>query len=152
MESAHRPGPDPKGPDREGPDPPRNRDFDGYILDLIDRMDDPTLRSCIRGMISGLKSELDTDEDGKLLAALKRIGGEEIPTLLCENNWPPQRSKAILYSYIAAFQAGKSHVNFAERLVMAADTEALREVFASLIAAWDLLPAAIRCNYVIEHL
>lgn len=55
------------------------------------------------------------------------------------NGFPWTHNKSWLYAYITAFQFRQSHVWFAEKVVEVAPQEALKRVFASLIAAWNLL-------------
>lgn len=103
-----------------------NRDFDGYILQLLQG---PSKENIVNGII----------KNDQLTKTLIRKAEEEIPALMISNGFPITSSKSWLYTYIAAFQRKKSHVYFAEEVVRNSPEEDLRKVFAPLIAAWDAL-------------
>lgn len=120
----------------------RNKDFDGYILELLKN---ETGQSIIRQILtdnkiiklSKLREIIENDPD--FAGIVHKLGEKDIPSLIESNNWPILRSKTILYSYITALQIGKSHVWLCEKVIDKADEQNLRTVFASLIAAWDEL-------------
>lgn len=114
--------------DKKGPDPDGNKDFDGYIVELLQNQ---------RG-VSIVQRMLKKKDQEKAEVAHK-IGEERIPHLMEKCEWSIERSKTILYSHITAMQIGKSHVHFSEKVVEESDEDNLRTVFKSLIAAWDSL-------------
>jgi len=106
--------------------PTENRDFDGYILQLLQgRKKDEIV------------TELITDK--QLTKKLIRKAETEMPALMTANGYPISSSKSWLYFYIAAFQQKKSHAFFAGEVVRHSPDTELRKVFAPLIAAWDAL-------------
>lgn len=116
-----------KGPDLDG-----NRDFDGYIVELLQNLEkDPIGVSIVQRMLKERHQEK--------VKVVHQIGNQKIPDLMKEDQWPIERSKTILYSHITAMQIGKSHVHFSEKVVEKSDEDNLRTVFKSLIAAWDAL-------------
>ena len=114
--------------DKKGPDPDGNRDFDGYIVELLQNQRD----------VSIVQRMLKERHQEKAEVA-HQIGEQKIPHLMKKCEWPIKRSKIILYSHITAMQIGKSHTIFSEKVVKESDEEYLRDVFASLIAAWNAL-------------
>ncbi|MQL52304.1 hypothetical protein GFC01_08475 [Desulfofundulus thermobenzoicus] len=124
--------------DRPGPD--GNRDFDGYIIDLLESAgpeivadllnDNKMTISSLRNKVQHLPAKEET---------VYLLGKEDIPELMNERGWGVQRSKTLLYSFITATQINKSHVWFSEKVIEKAPAEKLRLVFAPLIAAWDAL-------------
>ena len=114
--------------DKKGPDPDGNKDFDGYIVELLQNS---------RG-VSIVQRMLKKRHQEKAEVAHK-IGEKRIPHLMEKCEWSIERSKTILYSHITAMQIGKSHVNFSEKVVKESDNQDLRNTFAPLIAAWDAL-------------
>ena len=116
---------------KESPD--GNKDFDGYIVELLQCLKGvPIVKNILDGNITALKKP-------DMAQVVCQIGGQDIPLLMEEKQWSIKRSKTILYSYITAMQIGKSHTIFSEKVVEKSDEEDLRNVFASLIAAWDSL-------------
>ncbi|PXF59759.1 MAG: hypothetical protein C4B59_10675 [Candidatus Methanogaster sp.] len=116
-----------KGPDLDG-----NRDFDGYIVELLQNLeDDPIGVSIVQRMLKETHQEK--------VKVMHQIGNQKIPDLMKDDQLPIKRSKTILYSHITAMQIGKSHVHFSEKVVEESDEDNLRTVFKSLIAAWDSL-------------
>ncbi len=118
-----------------------NKDFDGYILELLN---DELGRSIVQGLltdrkltISPLRRIIESNQD--MTNTVHKLGGQEIPSLMEEKEWSIRRSKTIIYSYITALQIEKSHVWFCEKVIDKADEENLKRVFSSLIAAWDEL-------------
>ncbi|MCS7288756.1 MAG: hypothetical protein RMJ55_17305 [Roseiflexaceae bacterium] len=103
------------------------RDFDGYILQLLQGQNKTSLASRL--------SSVQATAINNVLAKAER----EIPDLMQRNGFPLTHAKSRLYAYITAFQFCQSHVWFARDVVQYADEQALRHVFASLIAAWDAL-------------
>lgn len=106
-----------------------NKDFDGYIVELLHTQADgiPIVEKILNNEYSNMAN------------TVHKIGGECIPSLMEKYSWPIKRSKTIVYSHITAMQIGKSHVHFSEKVVEKSDEGDLRNVFASLIAAWDFL-------------
>lgn len=117
-----------------------NKDFDGYILELLKN---ETGHSIIQNIltndlkISALRAKVE--DDPEMAQIVHQLGGQDIPLLMREKQWSVMRSKTILYSYITALQLGISHVWFCKNVVEKADEENLKRVFSSLIAAWDEL-------------
>ncbi len=110
----------------DAPGPGGNRDFDGYVLQLLQRPEKNAIAE-------------DLVKDARLAGKLLRKAEEEMPALMSDNGFPISSSKAWIYIYIAAFQQRKSLVGFAESIVEKAVEDALKEVFAPLIAAWNAL-------------
>jgi hypothetical protein len=117
-----------------------NKDFDGYILELLKN---ETGHSIIQNIltndlrISALRTKVE--HNPRITQIVHQLGEQDIPSLMNEKDWSVMRSKTILYSYITALQLGISHVWFCKNVVEKADEDKLRLVFASLIAAWDEL-------------
>jgi hypothetical protein len=59
--------------------------------------------------------------------------------MMKKKQWEILRSKGYIYSYVTALQINISHVIFTRKLVQYAPSEILEDVFAPLIAAWNLL-------------
>ena len=102
-----------------------NRDFDGYILELLQGPEKLKIASLI----------VSTNLAFRLLEKAER----EFTNLMGANGFPWKRNKAWLYAYITAFQARESHVWFAEEVVQHAPEAELQRVFAPLIYAWNWL-------------
>ena len=102
-----------------------NKDFDGYILELLQGPEKLKIASQI----------VSTNLAFRLLEKAER----EFTNLMGANGFPWERNKAWLYAYITAFQARKSHVWFAEEVVQHAPKAELQRVFAPLIYVWDWL-------------
>ncbi len=102
------------------------RDFDGYILQL--------LQSSTKTAIA--RKLLDNDD---LIDKLLQKAEQEIPDLMHRNNYPWTHTKSWLYAYITAFQFRQSHVWFAGEVIRHAPEDQLRNIFRSLITAWDIL-------------
>lgn len=117
-----------------------NKDFDGYILELLKN---ETGHSIIQNIlindlrISALRTKVE--DNPRMAQIVHQLGEQDIPSLMNEKDWSVMRSKTILYSYITALQLGINHVWFCKNVVEKADEQNLRTVFASLIAAWDEL-------------
>ncbi len=103
-----------------------NKDFDGYILQL--------LMGAEKKQISSKITLPPVNPD-----SLLRKAEIEFPNLMQQNGFPWQRNKAWIYAYITAFQFRQSHVWFAKRVVECASENELRHVFRPLIYAWDWL-------------
>ncbi len=103
-----------------------NKDFDGYILQLLTGFEKMEIASQL--VLSGM--------DPNILLNKAEI---EFTNLMERNGFPWQRNKAWLYAYITAFQFRQSHVWFAKRVVECAPDNELHRVFAPLIYAWDWL-------------
>ncbi len=129
-----------------GTSPDGNKDFDGYIVQLVERLgtktvklwfedatngrDDDRLPGYLRNLRSGNSTKYEI---------VHSLGFTDIPNTMKEKNWPIQRSKTQLYAYITALQLNKSSVWFSEKLVKWAPEEVLKTTFASLIKAWEFL-------------
>lgn len=117
---------------KEGPDPDANKDFDGYIVELLQNLEkDPRGVSIVQRMLKERHQEK--------AKVVHQIGNQKIPDLMKDDQWPIKRSKTILYSHITAMQIGKSHTIFSEKVVEKSDKKYLYDTFKSLIAAWDAL-------------
>lgn len=103
-----------------------NRDFDGYILDL--------LRSGARTTI--VSHLIPSTQNPNRLLQKAEI---EFTNLMRANGYPWDRNKSWLYAYITAFQFRQSHVWFAAEVIRHAPDDELRRVFRALIDAWDWL-------------
>ena len=103
-----------------------NRDFDGYILRLLQGSEKAAIAQRLA-------------KDGSLADRLIRKAETEMPAMMETNGVPIDSSKSWLYIYIATFQQKTSHVGFAENVVRNASEDALREVFDPLITAWNTL-------------
>jgi len=103
-----------------------NRDFDGYILQLLQGQHREAIA---QRLVPG----------GQNPTELLRKAEREITQLMQGNKFPWQRNKSWVYAYITTFQFRQSHVWFARDVVKAAPRDALKEVFAPLISAWNLL-------------
>lgn len=122
-----------------------NKDFDGYILELLKNENGLSIVKQILTdnkiiKISKLRKSIENEPD--LAEKVKKLGEIDIPSLIesnSENKWQILRSKTFLYSYITALQIGKSHVWFCEKVIDKADDGNLRHIFSSLIAAWNEL-------------
>jgi len=102
-----------------------NRDFDGYILNLLQ---------------GSFKEEIARKiSDFRDVSELLRKSEHEITELMQNNGYPWKRNKSWLYAYITAFQFRQSHVWFAEQVVQVAPERELRRVFRPLINAWSWL-------------
>lgn len=126
--------------DKPGPD--GNRDFDGYIIELLESAGPEIVAELLNDnkvTISSLRNKYQHLPAKEKTVYL--LGREDIPGLMNERGWGVQRSKTLLYSFITATQVNKSHVWFSEKVIEKAPEEKLRQVFAPLIAAWDALVA-----------
>ena len=103
-----------------------NRDFDGYILQLLSGSGNVTIASQIA-------------PSSALAPQLLQKAEIEFTNLMNTNGFPWVRNKAWLYAYITAFQFRQSHVWFAQKVVECAPEDELRRVFFALIYAWDWL-------------
>jgi len=121
--------------DKEGP--AKNKDFDGYIVELLQSQEGVSI---VREMLNDRKvTRIAALRKPEMAEVVHQIGGQEIPSLMEYKKWSIERSKTMLYSHITALQLGKSHVHFSEEVVAKSAERELRNVFASLIAAWDTL-------------
>ncbi len=103
-------------------------DFDGYILRLL--RGPHKLKIAAKLVPEGLNLNPQ---------ALLQKAEREITQMMERNGFPWTHNKSWLYAYITAFQFRQSHVGFAKEVVKSAPASELRQVFASLIAAWNLL-------------
>lgn len=116
-----------------------NRDFDGYILDIIKRAGADLVQNlykdekCPAYLRSRLKQQNVNEK------TLYDLGVQAIPERMTGANWPPFRAKTGLYAYSTALQLNRSHVWLAEKVVEVAPDDLLRDVFAALIATWNAL-------------
>jgi hypothetical protein len=120
------------------PSPDGNRDFDGYILNLLDRLRDEAVNIWIQEIARDyLRNHFSTNN----LTAMQihELGRKEIPELMDGVPWNILRSKTLLYAYITALQADRSHVWFSEKIIKFSQPDVIREVFADLIAGWNLI-------------
>lgn len=106
-----------------------NRDFDGYILELLRGPENLYIASQLAPSVQGQS----------LASRLLQKAENEFTKLMSKNGFPWQRNKAWLYAYITAFQFRRSHVWFAKKVVECTPDHELRRVFAPLIHAWDWL-------------
>jgi hypothetical protein len=127
--------------------PDGNKDFDGYIAQLIEKLGPEASKLWFE------EARINNKNDDRLPAYLRNLrtqknlnydvihflGLNDIPNIMNEKNWGIQRSKTRLYAYITALQLNKSHVWFTEKLVKWAPKSALQEIFAPLIKAWEFL-------------
>lgn len=121
--------------------PDENKDFDGYILQLIDRLGDEAVNIWLKEYAPGyLKDQYGKNGDIPIHA----LGREKIPVLMNRSRWRILRSKTLLYSYIAALQADTSHVSFSQKIIKYTPSDILEDVFADLIAGWNLLTEGTR--------
>jgi len=102
------------------------RDFDGYILELLQG----PAKEKIAGQLApqGVKPK-----------ELLKKAEEELAQLMKSNGYPWTHAKSWLYAYITVFQFRQSHVWFARKVVEVAPENELRRVFASFIEAWNRL-------------
>ncbi len=120
------------------PSPDGNRDFDGYILDLLDKLEDDAVNIWIREIAHDyLRAHFSNNNITNM--QIHELGRKEIPGLMVSFQWNILRSKTLLYAYITALQADRSHVWFSEKIIEFAPPEVLRDVFVDLIAGWNLL-------------
>lgn len=109
----------------------QNKDFDGYILQLIQSSN---AASFVQGIIPSYMNLNAQD--------LIQKAYNEFTQIMQNNGFPWQKNKAWLYAYITAFQFRNSHVWFAKRVVEQAIRQnqgLVQQVFAPLIFAWDWL-------------
>jgi len=122
------------------PSPNGYKDFDGYLLDLINRLGPQAAQILFRSLPSYIRNAVVSSN---IENAIHQIGTQDIPNLMASNGFPIQRSKGHLYAYITALQMSKSHVWFAEKLVEAAlqngFIDEVQRAFATLIEAWNRL-------------
>jgi hypothetical protein len=118
------------------PGPNGNRDFDGYIVALVENLRAQAVRSWLSAEAPAYLRQ-HRQQNNVSDEQIHDIGCTQIPDLMQGQNWPILRSKSLLYAYITALQAGKSHVWFAEKLVRDAPVETLQSIFVTLIAAWQ---------------
>lgn len=118
--------------------PDGNRDFDGYILHLLDRLKDDAVNIWIREIAHDYLR--DQFKNNNLTAMqIHELGRKQIPELMNGVPWNILRSKTLLYAYITALQADRSHVWFSEKIIEYSPPDIIREVFADLIAGWNLI-------------
>ncbi len=120
------------------PSPDGNRDFDGYVVKLLQKSKDKATQMWFNNYSKEYvkrhcsKNKVKYDQ-------IHGLGIDQIPGLMKKANWDILRSKGIIYAYITALQANRSHVWFTENMIKITPKETLKDVFDSLIAAWDLL-------------
>lgn len=122
------------------PSPDGNRDFDGYLWELIQQLDAESIRLFFDNEMPGYLRNF-REESRVGFDVIHNLGRRIIPEEMCNQQWPLQRSKGLLYAYITALQLGKSHVWFAEKLVKHAPEQVLKNVFNPFIKAWAFLTA-----------
>ena len=108
-----------------------NRDFDGYILQLLQG---PNAANIVQRIIPANMGLSPND--------LMAKADNEFTQIMQRNGFPWQRNKAWLYAYITAFQFKNSHVWFASKVVEEAikqNKKVVQQTFASLIYAWNWL-------------
>ncbi len=103
-----------------------NRDFDGYILQLLQGPHKETIAQNIV-------------PNGQNPRGLLRKAEQEMTALMRNNGYPWYRNKSWLYAYITAFQFRQSHTWFAAEVVRHTPRQELERVFASLIVSWNVL-------------
>ena len=100
------------------------RDFDGYILSILQNSN----------INQQVVSRIDERQNCQQLLHKAEI---EFTNLMVSNGYSWTHAKSWLYAYITAFQYRRSHVWFARDVVKYTSDDELRQVFASLIAAWN---------------
>jgi hypothetical protein len=100
------------------------RDFDGYILSILQNSN----------INQQVVSRIDERQNCQQLLHKAEI---EFTNLMVSNGYLWTHAKSWLYAYITAFQYRGSHVWFARDVVKYTPDDELRQVFASLIAAWN---------------
>jgi hypothetical protein len=100
------------------------RDFDGYILNILQNSN----------INQQVVSRIDERQNCQQLLHKAEI---EFTNLMVSNGYLWTHAKSWLYAYITAFQYRGSHVWFARDVVKYTPDDELRQVFASLIAAWN---------------
>jgi hypothetical protein len=121
--------------------PDGNRDFDGYLLKIIDICGDDVVKRWLE-MEAHDYVIRHFSNNGLKSNQIRVLGREGIPDLMRRSHWEILRSKTMLYAYITALQADKSHVWFSEKVIKLAPTSVLKDVFSNLIAAWYFLAGA----------
>lgn len=119
--------------------PDGNRDFDGYIWDVIQRGGGELIKALLQDEKSPAYLRERMKERKITEQLLYVLGAEQIPNTMQNTNWPPFRSKTNLYAFGTALQLNRSHVWLAEKIVEVAQTNLLQDVFASLITTWNEL-------------
>lgn len=119
--------------------PTGNRDFDGYVVNLIHEIGYKAVQLWFENgelprYLIDQRQESDTS-----FKDIHDLGTNQIPELMKDTGWSIAMSKGFLYSYITSLQLNKSHVWFTEKFLKYAPRENLESVFASLIEAWNLL-------------
>jgi len=99
-------------------------DFDGYILNILQNSN----------INQQVVSRIDERQNCQQLLHKAEI---EFTNLMVSNGYLWTHAKSWLYAYITAFQYRGSHVWFARDVVKYTPDDELRQVFASLIAAWN---------------
>jgi hypothetical protein len=107
------------------------RDFDGYILSILQNSN----------INQQVVSRIDERQNCQQLLHKAEI---EFTNLMVSNGYLWTHAKSWLYAYITAFQYRGSHVWFARDVVKYTSDDELRQVFASLIAAWNLFSNKLR--------
>ena len=120
--------------------PDGNRDFDGYIVQIIERLGGMAVQELFRSdKIPGYVRQQYYKKNNIDYNQIHNLGLMEIPDMMKKKQWEILRSKGYIYSYVTALQINISHVIFTRKLVQYAPSEILEDVFAPLIAAWNLL-------------
>ena len=123
------------------PSPDGNRDFDGYLLKILDTCGDDAVNLWFEMEAHDyLKRHFSDSEIHS--NQIRALGREEIPDLMERSHWDILRNKTMLYAYITALQTDKSHVWFSEKVIKLAPPPILKDVFTNLIAAWYFLAGA----------
>ena len=107
-------------------------DFDGYILNILQNS------NINQQVVSRIVAE------GQSCQQLLHKAEIEFTNLMVSNGYSWIHAKSWLYAYITAFQYRRSHVWFARDVVKYTSDDELRQVFASLIAAWNLFSNKLR--------
>ncbi|MDQ7030178.1 MAG: hypothetical protein Q9O62_10570 [Ardenticatenia bacterium] len=116
------------------------KDFDGYLLDLIKKVEDKVAQRLFQNLPAYIRSAAPSSN---IHHTIHQMGLQDIPDLMDKNKFPIQRSKGIIYAYITALQLSKSHVWFSEKLIDAClqngYTYQVKQAFQTFINAWDNL-------------
>lgn len=119
-----------------GPEPDANKDFDGYIIETINRSGINLIKNIRNQNPKWFRDYCKEDS----CEFLNEIYMRSFPNLMRHDaGCPLLRSKSYLYSFISALQFNKAHVHLSQKICMLADDEVLKEVFSPLISAWDWL-------------
>lgn len=122
--------------------PDGNKDFDGYILNLLDKLKDGAVDIWMEEIAHNyLRNHISNNNITSM--QIHELGRRKIPDLMDGVQWNILRSKTLLYAYITALQADKSHVWFSEKIIERASKEILEEAFVDLIIGWNLVAGGL---------